>query len=143
MLVILLVAGVLVLALQMTGRLGHLSLDDAIGASLFLLGIRFLTTGQSLSGALLMGGGVLYAGYRRGRFSPRGSPMPLEDAERLLGLGTDASLVEIRAAHRRLIARVHPDTGGSAELASRINAARDALVADRTSAGGRRRDPLR
>jgi DnaJ family protein C protein 19 len=27
-----------------------------------------------------------------------------------------------------LIARVHPDTGGSAELAARVNDARDALV---------------
>ncbi len=34
----------------------------------------------------------------------------------------------IRAAHPRLIAGVHPDRGGSAELARRVNAARDLLL---------------
>jgi preprotein translocase subunit Sec63 len=52
------------------------------------------------------------------------------DARRLLGLGEGASLEEIRAAHRRLIAKVHPDTGGSADLAERVNLARDTLVAE-------------
>ena len=57
-------------------------------------------------------------------------PMPVADARRLLGVTEDASLAEIRAAHRRLIAKVHPDAGGSAELAERVNAARDTLVAE-------------
>jgi DnaJ homolog subfamily C member 19 len=48
----------------------------------------------------------------------------------LLGVGERATLQEIRDAHRRLIARVHPDAGGSAELAIRVNAARDALIAE-------------
>ena len=55
------------------------------------------------------------------------------DARRLLGVGTAASIDEIRAAHRRLIARVHPDAGGSAELAHRVNVARDVLVAEAQS----------
>ena len=36
----------------------------------------------------------------------------------------------LTAAHRRMIARVHPDAGGSAGLATRVNAARDALIAE-------------
>ena len=56
--------------------------------------------------------------------------MPPGEARALLGVGDRATLQEIRDAHRRLIARVHPDVGGSAELATRINAARDALVAE-------------
>jgi len=50
------------------------------------------------------------------------------DARALLGVGEEAGLEEIRAAHRRLITKVHPDTGGSAELANRVNVARDTLV---------------
>ena len=123
-----------------SGRLKHVTLDDAISAAIFLLGFRFLTTGKLMLGAVLMAGALLYAGYRRGRFAK--PAMPLEDARRLLGVSAEADLAEIRAAHRRLIARVHPDAGGSAELASRINAARDALISDLTRSAARRRDPI-
>ena len=58
------------------------------------------------------------------------APMPPREARALLGVGEAATLDEIRAAHRRLIARVHPDAGGSAELATRVNAARDVLIAE-------------
>ena len=56
--------------------------------------------------------------------------MPASEARRLLGVSDQASLAEIREAHRRLIAKVHPDAGGSAELANRVNAARDSLIAE-------------
>jgi DnaJ family protein C protein 19 len=46
--------------------------------------------------------------------------------------GDDADA--IRAAHRRLIAEIHPDRGGSAEEARRVNAARDLLLAQVTPA---------
>jgi DnaJ family protein C protein 19 len=58
------------------------------------------------------------------------SAMRPSEARALLGVGPNAGLDEIRDAHRRLIAKVHPDTGGSAELATRVNAARDALIAE-------------
>ena len=50
------------------------------------------------------------------------------EALSVLGLTTKATDEEIRAAHRRLILRVHPDAGGSADLAARINRARDVLL---------------
>ena len=50
------------------------------------------------------------------------------EAEAVLGLKEGATPDDVRAAHRRLIAGVHPDRGGSAELTSRINAARDVLL---------------
>jgi curved DNA-binding protein CbpA len=56
--------------------------------------------------------------------------MTVVEARALLGVDEAATLADIRAAHRRLITRVHPDTGGSAELANRINVARDTLVAE-------------
>lgn len=115
-----------------TGRLKRFTYEDGIALALFLLGLRLLTTGRVLPGTALMAGAVLWAAYRRGRriAPPRVPPMAVEDARALLGVGAEASLAEIRDAHRRLIAKVHPDTGGSAELAQRVNAARDALIAE-------------
>jgi hypothetical protein len=52
----------------------------------------------------------------------------MQRARRVLGLRADADEGEIRAAHRRLLADVHPDRGGSAEASTEINAARDLLL---------------
>lgn len=49
-------------------------------------------------------------------------------ARRVLGVGAGASREEIIAAHRRLVAKVHPDAGGSEGLAAELNAARDTLL---------------
>lgn len=112
-----------------TGRLRGFTYEDGIAAALFLLGFRLMTTGRPLFGASLMAGALLWAAHRRRQTSPRG-PMPVDEARALLGVAPDASLADIREAHRRLIARVHPDAGGSSELAHRVNAARDTLVAE-------------
>lgn len=56
--------------------------------------------------------------------------MDMDEARRVLGIAPGADAETIRAAHRRLVARVHPDQGGSAELAGRVNAARDILLAE-------------
>lgn len=63
--------------------------------------------------------------------APASGPMPSGDqasALAILGVDARASEAEIRAAHRRLLQAVHPDHGGSAELAQRVNAARDTLL---------------
>ena len=111
-----------------TGRLKGLTYEDGIAAALFLLGLRFMTTGRVLPGALLMAAAMFWVAWRRRRVAA--PAMPIEDARRLLGVAPDASLAEIRDAHRRLIAKVHPDSGGSAELANRVNVARDTLLAE-------------
>lgn len=51
-----------------------------------------------------------------------------DKARRLLGVSAGASREEILAAHRRLVAKVHPDAGGSEGLAAELNAARDTLL---------------
>jgi hypothetical protein len=111
-----------------SGRLKGFTYDDVAAGLIFLLGLEMLMRSALLPGAALMAGALLWAAYRRR--PPGTQKMPVEDARRLLGVADDASLAEIRAAHRRLIARVHPDTGGSAELARRVNLARDTLVAE-------------
>jgi hypothetical protein len=112
-----------------TGRLKGYTYEDGVAAALFLLGLRLLTTGRVLPGAALMAGSILWAAYRRkGGGATR--TMPVEDARKLLGVSQEASLTEIREAHRRLIVKVHPDAGGSEELANRVNVARDTLVAE-------------
>ncbi|HEX5184040.1 MAG TPA: molecular chaperone DnaJ [Allosphingosinicella sp.] len=123
---VLLAAGGLIWA-WWSGRLRGFNTDDVAAGLLFLLGLDMLFRGALVPGAALMAGALLWAAWRR---RPPGASMPVEDARRLLGVGPDASLAEIRAAHRRLIARVHPDAGGSAELARRVNLARDTLIAE-------------
>lgn len=56
------------------------------------------------------------------------SEMDEEQAFETLGLKRGATAEDIKAAHRRLLKAAHPDHGGSAYLAARINAARDFLL---------------
>lgn len=54
-----------------------------------------------------------------------------DEAYQILGLEAGASEEAIRAAHRALIARLHPDKGGSTALAALVNRAKDVALAAR------------
>ena len=60
----------------------------------------------------------------------RSDAMTREEACAVLGVKPDAGEGEIKAAYRRLMRKVHPDQGGSDELASRVNRARAILLGE-------------
>jgi DnaJ family protein C protein 19 len=62
--------------------------------------------------------------------APATSVMDKPQARQILEVNDEASHEEIIAAHKRLIAKNHPDKGGSTYLASQINQAKDVLLKD-------------
>jgi curved DNA-binding protein CbpA len=56
--------------------------------------------------------------------------MTREEAYRVLGLEPGATPEQIAAAYRELMKRVHPDQGGSAYLAAKLNQAKALLLVE-------------
>ena len=56
------------------------------------------------------------------------SPMTRKEALEILGLEDGATPVQIRAAHKRIIKKVHPDHEGSDWLAARVHEAKSVLL---------------
>ena len=97
----------------------------AIGGGALFAAIRMLESGKPLIAAGVAAAGALWW-HSAGR---RANPRPdLALARATLGVDATADAAAIRAAHRRLIAEVHPDRGGSSEHAARVTAARDLLL---------------
>ena len=67
-------------------------------------------------------------GSRFHRKGARGSTMRRDEAYKILGLAEGASREAIIAAHRALMKKVHPDLGGSSELAAKVNEAKTVLL---------------
>jgi hypothetical protein len=65
--------------------------------------------------------------------APAAAPAGMDErtALEILGLPPGADEAAIRTAHRELMARVHPDHGGSPYLAAQLNQARDFLLGRR------------
>lgn len=118
-----------------TGRLQRMSAKDGMVLGAALVGAVLSAKGKPVIGApMLIGAALFFAGQgklrRKGRTATP-KPLPPQDiaqARALLGVAPDADADMIRAAHRRLIASVHPDKGGTEALAAQINAARDLLL---------------
>jgi hypothetical protein len=112
-----------------TAALGGLAM-----ATLLLLTGR----GAGALGALVLFGPLAWSWWHEDKHDrrpkaarPRAPPagrMTRDEAWAVLGLAPGASEAEIRSAYLRLMQGAHPDKGGSAWLAARINQARDVLL---------------
>lgn len=80
------------------------------------------------AGALAAAGLWLTLASRRRDVPTRRAEMDDAEARSLLGVPVGASAEQINAAWRRLMARAHPDQGGTEGLAARLNGARDRLL---------------
>ena len=118
-----------------TGKISPQLLRWLAAIVLLFLAVRLMVGGKPLVALVpaLAGLMLLWTRHRLKRAAPL-RPKPLsraavEAARALLEVGPEADAETIRAAHRRLMERVHPDKGGSAALAAQVNEARDILLA--------------
>ncbi|WP_417486380.1 DnaJ domain-containing protein [Maricaulis sp.] len=87
--------------------------------------------GLGMLGDVLRPGRSRAGGGGGGTAPPAANSMSLAEAREILGVDADADAAAIRAAHRRLMKKLHPDTGeGSAALARQVQEARDLLLAN-------------
>lgn len=130
-LVLLAVAGMLYWAWK-TRDPQAMRISDVLAVVAALVGLKMLDSHSPL-GLLGLGAAGWWFWVRKGgKLGKAGSDrMTHAEARRLLEVPIDATPEEIRTAHRRLVARVHPDVGGSADLTRQVNAARDTLLKHR------------
>ncbi|PIE35165.1 MAG: molecular chaperone DnaJ [Gammaproteobacteria bacterium] len=132
----LIVIGLLFLLLALTGRapalFGFLGAAMTLVMRLAPLLVRYMPSLARLLGWRGLADDSDLAGGSSSR-SHSGSgetaaTMSEAEAREILGVSAEADHEEIIAAHRSLMARLHPDKGGNKWLASRLNAARERLT---------------
>jgi len=74
---------------------------------------------------------LYYFLFKRWPWQPKVSAhnQAMDNARKVLGVSRFASRTDIIAAHKRLVAMVHPDRGGTSAQVHEANAARDLLLA--------------
>ena len=79
---------------------------------------------------IILGLGVIFWFMLTGRWPWESAAAKAEARARsLLGVGKSAAREEVIEAHRKRLAMVHPDRGGTNEQVHEANAARDLLLA--------------
>lgn len=111
-------------------RLASAALALAAFSAAAFVGLR---GGWGKAIVLVVVGLWLAASARKTGLGPRSSAarpsgMSQDEARSILGVGAEATVQEIKAAHSRLMRMAHPDKGGTSGLAAQLNAARDKLL---------------
>ena len=126
-----LVVLLLIAALGLLAATGRLHWLAALGAALF----PFLRRSLGLLRYVPFLGRMYaqYRGQRAGQERARGAAagtgaMTREQALAVLGLEANPTRQQVIDAHRRLMAKIHPDKGGSTFLAQQLNDAKRVLV---------------
>ena len=101
-----------------------------IGMACIVAGIAVLLRGMTVAGTLIIIVGLGLALVAR-RIPLSFGPMTDAQARRILGVEEGATDAEIQSAYRARMRTAHPDQGGSADEAARLNAARDKLTGKR------------
>lgn len=116
-------------------RRGHWRISATIlGGACFAGSVLSVAKGSYIYAAALFAAGIYLVLQSRIRLvQPRRAPEPATqmskaEARSILGVSPNAGREDIQAAWKRLMARTHPDQGGSEGLAARVNAARDRLL---------------
>jgi len=116
-------------------RRGHWRISATLlGGALFAGSVLAMARGSYIWAAALFAAGLYLVLQSRIRAVPAKQPKPSgpqmskAEARAILGVNSSATREEIQTAWKRLMARTHPDQGGSEGLAARVNAARDRLL---------------
>ena len=113
---------------------GNLSRQQVPPILLGLAGAFLAARGNLIIGVAAIGIAVTwYRGLSWRLFSTRAiqsDPNSIDKARFILGVSQFDNEESIRNRHRALIARNHPDTGGTDERAKELNEARDLLLRD-------------
>lgn len=120
-------------------RQGHWRISATIlGGALFAGSVLSFARGSFIFAAAMFAAGLYLVVQSRMRTAaPKPAPKPAmptspqmskAEARSILGVSDKATREDIQTAWKRLMARTHPDQGGSEGLAARVNAARDRLL---------------
>lgn len=99
--------------------------DDPDGARLLETYLDRRFPGWRATGDANQDAGSFGAGEARAR---RTGTISEDEAYEILGLKKGAAASEIARAHRDLMKKLHPDLGGTTDLAARVNEAKDVLM---------------
>jgi hypothetical protein len=126
--------GLIALALGWAVWKGKLRIEQLPPILLGLAGAFLAARGNLLIGVAAIGVAITW--YRGltwrlfGTRAPQSDQYAIDQARFMLGVSRFDDEASIRDRHRALIAKNHPDTGGSEQRAKELNEARDLLLRD-------------